>query len=446
MDFAYIFGGARTTKKPSTLRRKHEEPVAKYIDKSRAIAIARQLKITRIGKVTLRINSKNSIDSELPKVPLTDTRMTTRKAILEKRKGLNTAMHTKDSAVGKCILKANDYQERQLRRYVSDTQENKERTYNNMKEKKRAFVSKQRNFNQEPITSVEDELEYVQQLRRRHFGSPGAIELQTNPTASTAHKPAEVYRSAFNYSIRRQSSSMTSGVFLTTPGFGQRGSRAVDRGGDGSDGQGRRSREESITRSGKATRENTMTSMKSAIPSRPSTRGQMSESDAEEQDQSRDEDRRRKSTKRVSILEDKKSQEKKPPSRRRRSKRHSSVVSLIPKRSPTPTRVAEIKSLGGKLRAISPIDELPSLAEYDGNATDDERFTALEDLLIPESNQEAQLIASDYAKQFAYKAQYSHRRPKQMPTVKNEENVKKFENFLESKKLRKSSSRSTASL
>ncbi|XP_077985816.1 uncharacterized protein LOC144440332 [Glandiceps talaboti] len=431
MDFAYIFGGKRTTKKPSTLRKPREEPTVKYIDKARAIAIARQLKITKVGKVTLRINSKNSLDSELPKVPLSDTRMTTRKAILEKQKGLNNAMHTKDSAVGKCILKANDYQERQFRRYATQMDDGKERTHYTMKEKKRSFVTRQRNFNQEPITSVEDEINCIMNERRARSTTPTKVEDTYLPKTESSG----VYRSAFNYSVR---SPMTSSIFLTTPSpFDGDRTRTASR----LSTLREASREASSPLPGKMTRENT--GLKSAEPSRPSTRGQAtSDSDADDVEL-RVSEGRRKLKKRVSIA-DEKSGEKKAPSRRRYNRRSSSIISLIPKRSPTPSKAGEAKLQ--TFRPITPIEELAHSGEYEGIATDDERFTKLEGLLVPDSSQDAMLIASEYGKRFTYKPRYSHRRPKNMPAEKNSENAKKFDKFLQEQKLRKQSSRSVSSV
>ncbi|XP_002733555.1 uncharacterized protein LOC100367411 [Saccoglossus kowalevskii] len=413
MDMTYIFSGRRQTKKPSTLRKKRDEPVPKYIDKARAIAIARQLKITRVGKVSLRINSKSSLDSELPQVPLSDTRMTTRKAILEKEKGLKTAIYTKDSAVGKCILKTNDYSERQLRRYVQCIDDDKDKTDYNMNQRKREFIAKKWHFNHEPITSVDDEITEIYQSH------PGTPIFENEDEIG----PVNVYKSPFNFMLPRKTASQgrrgsrLSGVFLTQTGLQSPGNKVIPNLSQSTEGR------TSATGSAMVnTRENSA----SVFQSRPSTIGKAFGSDTE------DEHEQKRVTKQVSILE-----VKADPLTRRKGRRCISVVGLIPKRTTTPTK----GRYGTKARSITPVIK----EEEPLDQVNDERFTALTGLLVPDSNHEAKLIATQYAARFAYKPKFSHRRPKDSDQINTEENSKKFDDFLNKKTLarrRKTSNKS----
>ncbi|XP_071958508.1 uncharacterized protein [Antedon mediterranea] len=130
------------TKKPSTLKQPAYEPEAKYIDKQTAISIAKKLRLSKIGNVTLRITNKQISESDVT-VSVKDARPTTRRIIMDRNKGRMTAENTKSSAVGKCILVSNDYESRRLSRSYEGIDGQKEQKRKFMMQKKRGFAQRQ---------------------------------------------------------------------------------------------------------------------------------------------------------------------------------------------------------------------------------------------------------------------------------------------------------------
>ncbi|KAJ8034267.1 hypothetical protein HOLleu_21033 [Holothuria leucospilota] len=139
MDLDALFGAPRPSKKPSTLRRSRSPPAPRHIDKQRAISIARQLKLTNIGKVSLRSTSKQNFDVDFRDPShSTDTRIT-RKLLIDKRRGIETARNAKDSAIGQCILQTNEYASRKLLVEQDKLVEDRERRKKYLTRKKREF-------------------------------------------------------------------------------------------------------------------------------------------------------------------------------------------------------------------------------------------------------------------------------------------------------------------
>ncbi|XP_071806389.1 uncharacterized protein [Asterias amurensis] len=140
LDVDTILGIHRPTKKPSSLKKPRQPPPPKYINKERALAIAKKFKISQIGKVSVRAGRNGGDD--IPKVSLQSEKVLTRRILLDREKGLETARNTKDSAVGKCILGRNDYETRRLGVEFDQLNEDVERRKYQLLRRKSVFVQK----------------------------------------------------------------------------------------------------------------------------------------------------------------------------------------------------------------------------------------------------------------------------------------------------------------
>ncbi|PIK47099.1 hypothetical protein BSL78_16046 [Apostichopus japonicus] len=141
MNLNALFG-PQPLKKPSTLRQSRPPVAPRHIDKQRAISIARQLKLTNIGKVTLRSTAKQNYDTcteyDVTSRSSHGSRLT-RKLLIDKRKGIETARNAKDSAIGQCILQTNEYASRKLLVEQDKLVEDKERRKKLLSRKSREF-------------------------------------------------------------------------------------------------------------------------------------------------------------------------------------------------------------------------------------------------------------------------------------------------------------------
>ena len=165
-DISKVLGLPRETKKPSTLKKRREPPAPKYIDKQRAIAIARQLKIGKIGKVSLRVSDRTSLDSEIPRTSEKASRTLSRRLIIDHTKGMQTATITKDSAVGKCIMGPIAYHGRRLATKMDKLIEDEE--------KRRSMLTrKTREFKQQQKKAIPDPKDLKKQLEMMRRTPPG---------------------------------------------------------------------------------------------------------------------------------------------------------------------------------------------------------------------------------------------------------------------------------
>ncbi|XP_072048576.1 uncharacterized protein [Amphiura filiformis] len=139
-DISKVLGLPQATKKPSTLKKLRDPPAPRYIDKQRAIAIARQLKLEKIGKVSLRVSDR----SGLSEIHQTSEKALSRRNIIDQTKGLQTASVTKDSAVGKCILGPNKYHNRRLANKMDKILEDQEKKKSMLNRKTREFKHQRR--------------------------------------------------------------------------------------------------------------------------------------------------------------------------------------------------------------------------------------------------------------------------------------------------------------
>ncbi|XP_038065767.1 uncharacterized protein LOC119735894 [Patiria miniata] len=139
LDVDTILGLPRPTKKPSSLRKPRPPAPPKYINKERALAIAKKFKINQIGKVSVRAGGSNALDDP-PRVSVQSEKVLTRRILLDREKGLETAMNTKDSAVGKCILGRNDYETRRLGVEFEKLSEDVDRKSYQLLKRKSVFV------------------------------------------------------------------------------------------------------------------------------------------------------------------------------------------------------------------------------------------------------------------------------------------------------------------
>ncbi|XP_033109992.1 uncharacterized protein LOC117111211 [Anneissia japonica] len=155
MDVSSFLSQSTKIKKPSTLRRPTYEPKVKYVNKQTAIAIAKKLRLSKIGNVTLRITSKQDLGSDVRQANLRKAKPTSRRMILDRNKGVTTAKNTGSSAVGKCILGPNDYESRRLSRNHDGIDEIKE-------QKRKHFVQKKRGFAQRQLTKLLEDHEQCQ--------------------------------------------------------------------------------------------------------------------------------------------------------------------------------------------------------------------------------------------------------------------------------------------
>ena len=206
-DISKVLGLPRETKKPSTLKKRREPPAPKYIDKQRAIAIARQLKIGKIGKVSLRVSDRTSLDSEIPRTSEKASRTLSRRLIIDHTKGMQTATVTKDSAVGKCIMGPIAYHGRRLATKMDKLLEDEEKRRSMLTRKTREFKQQQK----KAIPDLKDLKRQLEMMRRtppggrlpslnrddvgtpdRRSKSPGYMRpLSCNRTRSTETQVAE---------------------------------------------------------------------------------------------------------------------------------------------------------------------------------------------------------------------------------------------------------------